>query len=311
MVITMKNITNSLALIAEIKNRLLSVYPDPELCQQYAWWTLQAITDRSHSELVSNPHIPLTEEQKNKLFHWLDALINAHMPIQYLLGSVPFADLEILVKEPTLIPRPETEEWVLELIQKLLPLRDKKLHILDLCTGTGCIALALAKALPEASVLATDISPDALTLAEKNARHNKVENITFLFSNLFDALPESHRFDLIVCNPPYIAPEEWKSLDRSVTAWEDERALVAADAGLFLIKKIIAQAPAYIKVNCLIAEKKIPQLMIEIGHTQAPAVVALMEQAGYTQITTHIDLEHKNRVVSGRINNVATTSTAY
>lgn len=309
MVVFMKNQQTSLALVSEIKKKLLPIYPDPQLRQQYAWWTVQAITGRTQTDLISNHELELTEEQENKLFHWLDALINAHMPIQYLIGSVPFNGLEILVKEPVLIPRPETEEWTLNLIEQLKQLENKNLHILDLCTGTGCIALALAKALPEASVLATDISEQALELAEKNAQHNKIENVTFMLSDLFEDILIEHRFDLIVCNPPYIAPEEWNTLDRSVTAWEDKRALVAADDGLALIKKIITTAPAYLKENSEIAHKQLPQLMLEIGHAQADTVVALMRKAGYTHVTAHQDLEHKNRVVSGRVDHVATTAT--
>ncbi len=308
MVITMKKIKNNLALIAEIQKKLLAIYDDPALCQQYAWWTLQAITNRSQAALVRNPDQPLTEEQENRLFHWLDALINAHMPIQYLIGSVPFANLEILVKEPVLIPRPETEEWTLNLIEQLDPLRDTKLHILDLCTGTGCIALALAKALPEANILTTDISQDALDLAEKNARHNRIDNATFLLSDLFADIPPQ-QFDLIVCNPPYIAPAEWKTLDRSVTVWEDKKALVAPEEGLALIKKIIQQAPAYMRYNAAMVKHKIPQLLLEIGPTQADAIVTLMQQACYISITVHKDLEKKDRVVSGSINHVATTKT--
>lgn len=304
----MKNKKNSLTLVSEIKKKLLPVYPDPHLRQQYAWWTLQAITGLSQAELISTPDFQLSEEQENKLFHWLDALVNAHMPIQYLIGSVPFNGLEILVKEPVLIPRPETEEWILNLIEQLTKLENQNLHILDLCTGTGCIALALAKALPAASILATDISEQALELAQKNAELNRIENITFIASDLFEDIVLDHRFDLIVCNPPYISPEEWKTLDRSVMAWEDKRALVADDNGLALIKKIIMQAPAYIRPNPELAAHNIPQLMLEIGHTQAPAMSAFMEQAGYDHVHVIQDLEHKNRVVTGRVDHVATAA---
>jgi release factor glutamine methyltransferase len=308
MVIFMKKIkssvptrTNSIALVSEIKEKLLPVYHDPQLRQQYAWWTLEHITGLSQAALIGSPDFQLTEEQENKLFFWLDALVNAHMPIQYLISSVPFNGLEILVKEPVLIPRPETEEWTLALCEKLQQLPHKNIEILDLCTGTGCIALTLAKHLPEANILATDISTAAVALAQKNVAHNALENITIIESDLFELIPAGQKFDLIVGNPPYISPEEWQALDRSVMAWEDKRALVADDQGLALIKKIITQTPAYIRHNKELAEKNIPHLMLEIGHTQAPAVTKLLKDAGYIQVQIRCDLEGKNRVVSGRI----------
>ena len=174
------------------------------------------------------------------------------------MGSTPFAGLEILTQPPVLIPRPETEEWTVNLIEQLQGLPDKKLQILDLCTGSGCIALALADALPQAKIFGTDISDSALALANHNKIHNHIPNVEFLRSDLFAQIPQKFTFDLIVGNPPYIDEQEWNNLDPSVTQSEDKHALLAADHGLALIKKIIAAAPIILNRIMTAQTKKYP-----------------------------------------------------
>jgi release factor glutamine methyltransferase len=297
----MKNIS-TLALIPDIEHKLATIYPDPVLCAQYAWWIMQAITQRTQQDLLLN-NPALSPEQHAELTRWLHALINDKKPIQYLIGSVPFCDLEIVVQPPILIPRPETEEWCIDLIQELKKMGPQyaPLTILDLCCGSGCIALALAKALPHATVYATDIDSAALTLARQNTTHNNVNNIIFVQSDVCDELPNV-RFDLIVANPPYITPQEYVSLDASVKNWESKHALMADDNGLAIIKKIIAQAPHFIKPNKQLQEHNIPQLVLEIGYLQADAVVDLLAAAGYNSIEIRKDLAGHNRTVRARLN---------
>lgn len=306
----MQKTTQIASLITDIEQQILTLYDDPTLCRQYAWWTVEAITDKKKAALINQDIITLTDDQQKKLDQWLEKLITKKMPIQYLLGSVPFCNVTILVTPPTLIPRPETEEWCFNLINKLKRLRNQKLTILDLCCGSGCIAIALAQALPCATIYACDIADSAIALTKKNSALNKVNNLIILQSDLFNALPKDIRFDLIVTNPPYITPAEWQTLDPSVTEWEDKYALVADDSGLALIKKIITQAPQHLRLNKELQEQSIPQLMIEIGYLQGPTVAALMRQAQYTDIKVDKDLEHKDRVVSGRTDNVAPTKAA-
>lgn len=296
-------------LIVKLTHVFQQSFSDLTLCQQYAWWTLEAITGRDQVHLIAAGDIELTPEEEVQLDDWCKKVVEQHMPIAYLLGKMPFNDIEILVQPPTLIPRPETEEWTVQLIADLQKLKHKDITIIEPCTGTGCIALALAHALPKAMVWATDLSLQALALAHKNARHNSIENITFIHSDLFQNIPNHVRSDIIVVNPPYISEQEWHTLDKSVSIWEDKQALVAPNDGLAIIEKLIDQAPHWLQPNKEMLEHEIPQIMIEIGHEQAEAVVELMKSAHYNAIHVHKDLEGKNRVVSGRTDYVGIATT--
>ncbi|MCA9770518.1 peptide chain release factor N(5)-glutamine methyltransferase [Candidatus Dependentiae bacterium] len=298
----MKTVTTT---ITDIANKLHTRYQDPILCQQYAWWMLEALTGKTIAHLLAQKTFTLNSAQQQTLQLWIDQQIKRHIPLQYLLGNVPFADLEILVEPPTLIPRPETEEWAIKLAEQLNRLTNKKIAILDIATGSGCIALALAKQLPHATVWGSDISEKAIVLAKKNAQHNTITNASFLVSDIFGNIPLQVQFDIIVSNPPYISLEEWKQLDTSVTTWEDKNALVANNDGLKIIESIISGALHYIKKNTEFEQKNIPQLIIEIGYRQGKSVKKLMEQYGYTNVVIHKDLEKKDRVVSGSIPHVA------
>lgn len=283
-------------LIHTIANTLTAHFVLPE---EHAWWIVEAITGKKKATLIARETISLSTGQQATLDQWLDALINQQIPLQYLIGNVPFGDLEILVEPPILIPRPETEEWCLDLIDQLHTLQNQKLTILDLCTGSGCIALILAHALPKATVFATDISNKALALAKKNSIHNQIPHVTFLNSDLFNTILPEFTFDLIISNPPYIAESEWASLTPSVTEWEDRNALIAADNGLALIEKIIQNAPTYLTNNAEMADKKIPQLIIEIGYLQGDAVQKLLQKYAYTNAGIKQDSAHKDRIAYG------------
>lgn len=284
----------------DIRCRLSAVYSDSMLCQQYAWWILQALFKKTKTELIIQS-IVLSVEQEKKYEQWLHLLVVEKMPLQYVLGFVPFMDMEILVEPPILIPRPETEEWCLKVIEQMKLLDNKKISILDLATGSGCIALACASRLPQATIIATDISDSALALTKKNIEHNKASNITCIKSDLFNSIPHNMKFDCIVSNPPYISFDEYKILDESVSRWEDINALAAEDNGLAIINKIIAQAPQFIQTNDEMRAKKIPQIVIEIGYAQGQAVKELLQARGYHTIVVHKDLAGKDRVATARI----------
>lgn len=297
------------SLIADIAHKLHQIYKDPVLCEQYAWWILEAITCKKQAQLIA-ASVELTAAQHEQVQVWLNRIINDQMPIQYLIGTVPFNNVEILVEPPILIPRPETEEWCFNLIEQLKKVAHKNVTILDLCSGTGCIALALGKALPQAQIYATDINPQAVTLGIKNAYHNKIANVAFLESDLFDALPRELRFDLIVSNPPYIKPSAWNTLDASVTKWEDKRALIAEHNGLAIIERIISQTPHYIRTNADLQQHEIPQLILEIDYDQGARVATLMKAAHFNQVQIVKDLEGNDRIAQGRVDNVATAEIA-
>lgn len=292
---------SSTELVSSIAKQLSGAFASPEICLQHAWWILTFVTATQRAHLIAQKTVELTKHQEKKLAEIVHQIVAEHKPLQYIIGSVPFGDTHILVKPPVLIPRPETEEWVLWLINTLKDQKNTPLAILDLCTGSGCIAIALAKAYPQAKVLATDLAEHALACARQNTVHNGVKNVTLLKSDLFQHIPSEQQFDLIVANPPYIAPEEWAALDTSVTKWEDKQALVAQDHGLALIFAIIAQAYRYLRHNTSMQAQKIPQLVIEIGHQQGSRVKAVMERAGFVDVNVRTDSNGKDRVVTGRM----------
>lgn len=292
-------------LITQIKNKLATKFDDGTLCQQYAQWLVQAITHKSELELITLHSIDWSDYQQSHLDDVLDKIINHNMPLAYILGSMPFAGLDILVHPPILIPRAETEEWVCNLIDQMHPTRNQPLTILDLCTGSGCIALAFADAFSRAHVYATDVNQSALELAKENAKHNQISNITFIHSDLFENIPQNLTFDLIVANPPYIPEQAWSALEPSVKNWEDKNALIASDAGMALVKKIIDRAPEFIKHNQELQKNNCPQLAIEIDETQGAQISTYLQKHGYTHVMIKKDLEGKDRLACGRVEHVA------
>lgn len=288
-------------LVQELLNEIsskLSEHDSPLEKHQKSLWILEKITGKNQSEILVQDNIELTEEQKQKLEEIINKHVKEHMPLQYIIGSIPFLDLEIFVEPPILIPRPETEYWCWELINKLNNLQNKNISILDIGTGTGCIAISLAKAFPESNVFAVDISAKALDLAQKNVKHNNIENVTLIESDLFQNL-SGKTFDLIVSNPPYICEAEFEQLDLSVKNWEDYKALVCRDNGLEIIKRIIQQAPDYIKYNKDIIKNDIPNLVLEIGYLQGKDVSQFMKENKFINVELMKDLAGKDRVVSG------------
>ena len=285
----MKNVQK---LIQTVSQKLRPAYSVAE-AQAIAWWLVESASNKNKVQLLTQIS-PLEPAVESKVMEWLQEHLEAHKPIAYILGHIPFLELDILIKPPILIPRPETESWVSQLITNLQDLPTNNLKILDLCTGSGCIALALANALPQSHVTGIDINPQAIALASKNAKHNNIANVTFFESDLYQAIEATHKFDLITANPPYIASDEWDELEPCVTEWEDRLALHSKDKGLHLIKKIIQQAPALLAPTRL---PSIPQLTLEIGYKRAKAVTQLLQSHGATHTQTQKDLHGNDRVV--------------
>jgi len=194
-------------------------------------------------------------------------------PIQYILGKSEFFGLEFKVNPAVLIPRPETEilaEKTIELVCLRLA-QEKRIDILEIGTGSGCLAVSLAKALPRAKITATDISQEALEVARFNAaRHNA--QISFLHSDIFghEALPGKH-FDIIVSNPPYVSSAELSRLQPEI-GYEPSLALDGGNDGLAFYRRIIRGTPEYLKKDGL--------LILEIGYNQLEAVEKLITLTG-------------------------------
>jgi release factor glutamine methyltransferase len=213
-------------------------------------------------------------------------------PVAYLTGTREFWGLAIAVSPAVLIPRPETETLV-EMALAWLP-ADRETRVLDLGTGSGAIALAIAHERPRTLVLATDISDAALSLARDNARRLQIANIEFARSDWFAALPskfQGTRFDLIVSNPPYVEAGD-AHLSTGDLQHEPAVALSPGDDGLLAIRRIVAGAPEHLVAG--------GALIVEHGYDQEDAVRALFTEAGFTDVTSARDLAGIPRVVGGR-----------
>ena len=216
-------------------------------------------------------------------------------PVAYLLGEKPFWSLDLKVDPRVLIPRPDTETLV-QAALKSLP--DGPRRVIDIGTGSGAIALAIAAERPDAHLAATDISADALAVARENAALNDLEDrVTFLEGDLFApfAIPEVGDLwipaDMIVSNPPYIGESEKPSLDRSVLDFEPHGALFAGPDGLDVLRRLVLAAHEHLRPG--------GALLVEIGFTQGAAVADLFADAGFAGVAIEKDLAGQDRVVYG------------
>ncbi|MFL5349614.1 MAG: peptide chain release factor N(5)-glutamine methyltransferase [Hyalangium sp.] len=220
------------------------------------------------------------------------ALIERRMsgePTQYLTGMKEFYNRSFKVDARVLIPRPETELLV-EAALRVLP-KDAPSRALDVCTGSGCIAISLASERPQASLLATDVSPDACALARENAEALGVgARVTVVQGDLFAPVPADARFQLVVSNPPYIASGEIPGLSAEVRR-EPHLALDGGKDGLIVIRRVIEGARRCLLPGGLLA--------MEIGETQGNAVRELLQAAGFEDARVEKDLERRDRLAFG------------
>jgi release factor glutamine methyltransferase len=242
----------------------------------------------NRAQLLANPARPLTSTQQSSY----EALILrrlTHEPIQYIKGEQEFYGLTLRVTPAVLIPRPETEhlvESVLVILDHAQPLR-----ILDIGTGSGAIAIALATHLPHAHITAVDISPAALEIAAANAaRHNLTPRIRFIESDLLSALDPNETFDAIVSNPPYVPAGDRATLHPQVRDHEPAAALFAGQDGLDVYRRLVPQARAALPPHGLLA--------LEIGHNQRDAIAALL--ANWRDLHFVDDLQQIPRVALAR-----------
>lgn len=287
----------ALHLIKDVVAMLEDYYQTESHATHVAWWLLEAVTQKTRLQILTIPQFQLTAQEEELLRTWIMQHTQNDFPLQYLIGSVPFGPLTILVEQPILIPRPETEQWCASLISDLQRCADKPLTILDMCTGSGCIALWLAHAFPESTVYAVDISDQALALAQKNALHNNITNVRFLRSNLFDVFTPERQFDLIVSNPPYISPEAWSGLAPMVKHWEDRGALVAGHQGLEILQELVQKAPYFLKQQGPLTQEGIARLVLEIGYDQGEKVGILCKNRGFGIVKVLTDDAGRDRVV--------------
>lgn len=213
-------------------------------------------------------------------------------PIAYLLGRREFYGLDFRVDARVLVPRPETELLVETALARTLD-RSQHGRALDLCTGSGCVAIALAKQRPTWQILGTDISADALEVARTNAqRLGAIWGVRFVQSDLFANLPDSAQFDLISANPPYIPAAELAGLQADVRDFEPRLALDGGEDGLSIVRRVLEQAREHLTQGAILA--------IEVGHDQGFRVATLFEEQAYTDVELRRDYAGYERVISGR-----------
>ncbi len=216
-------------------------------------------------------------------------------PLQYIVGRQEFWGLEFTVTPDVLIPRPETE-LVIETALRAASSRDN-LRVIDLCTGSGCIAVTLAKELPQARIFATDVSPRALSIARSNARrHGVADRIRFFEGDLFCPLEEldiNGQVDIIVSNPPYVPSGEYSALQPEVRDYEPEIALLAGPEGIEVHRRIMHEAPRFLN--------RYGELIMEMGLGQAgPLSRLIRELKEYSSIEILKDLAGIDRVIAAK-----------
>jgi release factor glutamine methyltransferase len=250
---------------------------------------LEAATGRNRASQIAHPEYALTEEEANRYGEWVRAR-QAGMPVAYLVGYREFFGEAFKVSPAVLIPRPETE-CLVEVAQAVIAQHrgNRPMRVLELGTGSGIIALTLARRAPAAEITATDISSQALTIAQENQRRLGLR-VRWILSDWFEAL-RHERFDLVVSNPPYIAVQD-HHLDQGDLRFEPRGALTdGSPEGLGSLARIIQQAPDHVVPG--------GQLWLEHGFDQAQACRTLLEKAGFENVTSYRDLAGIERVSGG------------
>ncbi len=273
-------------------NQLNTHLTDSDTAKLDVQLMLEHLLDVNHAWLISHAGDALTEKDDEVFQALLQRRLNGE-PIAYILGEREFFGLPLKVTSDTLIPRPDTEKLVEVALDKIPDQAD----FLDLGTGTGAIALAIADNCPDVTVTAVDFSEKALSVAIDNAAALDIQNVTFLQSDWFDAL-DHQRFDVIVSNPPYIESTD-AHLSQGDLRFEPMSALASGEDGLDDIRKILDNVLVFLK----------PQgwLLFEHGYNQSQAVQDLMADAGLVAVETIKDLGGNDRVTMGKNSLVVST----
>jgi release factor glutamine methyltransferase len=225
-----------------------------------------------------------------------------HEPLQYIVGETEFCGLRLKVDRRALIPRPETELLIENVVTACQGNPPKR--ALDLGTGSGAIALALAKSFPDATVVAVELSDDALALARENANATGFDQrVQFVHSRWFEGVAADLRFDVIVANPPYLSAEETAQTAPEVREFEPTAALTAADAGIADLRDIIAVAPRFLAPGGFLA--------LETGIAHHPRLFELASAAGFRRMESRRDLTGRDRFVFAWLEAAPATAVEY
>ena len=265
-------------MVNDIVSQLDDIY-SPSEARELAFWILEETTGLSRAAILACKGTQNILNIKNILER-----LRKKEPIQYIFGHTQWFGLDLLVTKDTLIPRPETAELV-ELVLRMLP-DDRPLRILDIGTGSGCIAIALKKRCPKWQVTALDVSEAALQVARENAARNGVEIETIQADILSD---EIGHFDAIVSNPPYVTESEKVSMESNVLDYEPASALFVPDDDPLLFYRRIAGLRAA------------PYLFFEINSRFGKTLARFLRDNHYTDVQIYTDIYDKQRMVTGRI----------
>lgn len=268
------------------RQELSELYPLEEI-DSFFYLSVEHYLNLERFVLVLQPNITLKKKEEQPLFECLSRLKNQE-PIQYILGEVFFYGLRFMVDDSVLIPRPETEElmyWILE-DSRAMP---KGSTILDIGTGSGCIAIVLSKNMPEASVFAIDISETALKVSKQNADYHGVD-VRFIKEDISQPNVPDTKFDIIVSNPPYVRFSEKSQMKENVTRYEPPEALfVSDDTPLYYYHHILKYAKKNLKAN--------GRLYLEVNQYLAEETSRLLEEEKFSEIDLRKDLYGNYRML--------------
>ena len=301
--------------ISNIQSALQAAYPADE-ANALAWWIAEELTGLSRTELQFGCKGTNFSSHMQEIETIIDRLLHFE-PIQYIFGHTLWNGLDLKVTPSTLIPRPETAELVerINLKSEILNLKSP-IHVLDVGTGSGCIAISLKKAHPEWSVTGIDISPDAIEVARENARRNNVEVDFYVADILSPSMGESEgasnlkfqisnlQYDVVVSNPPYICESEKVSMKPNVLDYEPSTALFVPDSDPLLFYRRIAELQTRRSPNSKQGGAQTPKplfLFFEINEAYGPQLSAMLESIGYTDIQIHKDIYGKDRIIEARM----------
>lgn len=283
--------------LKEIKNifhkELDDVYPKEEV-DSFFQMLVEHYLGLERFVLAIQPNLTVTKEEEQPLFEALSQL-RLHRPIQYIIGTAHFMDMDFYVDENVLIPRPETEELVRWIVEEVGPIKgvlaDHRLIILDIGTGSGCIAVSLAKNLPSYEVHAFDISDAALKVARKNATLNRVD-VSFEEIDILAIDESGSKYDIIVSNPPYVREREKKVMHKNVTSHEPGLALFVSDENPLRFYDAIARfAQKNLKEN--------GSLFLEINQHLAKETEQLLRNHNFSEIELRKDMFGNDRMMKG------------
>lgn len=273
-------------IIKAIKDELGSCYPIGETTALIRIISTE-ILDIPQSTFILKEDVILTPEQETLLYSTIERL-KKHEPIQYIQGFCDFCGLTFKVTQETLIPRPETSELV-EWITEEQKGKEKEVKILDIGTGSGCIAITLSNKLPGCNIAAWDISPGALAVAEENNRNNGTE-VIFSQVDILAYQPQDEMFGIIVSNPPYIKEKEKKSMEANVLDWEPHTALFVPDNDPLLFYRTIAK-------KALVMLTSGGTLYFEINRAHGAETVEMLQSLGYKEIELRKDIAGNDRMI--------------